>query len=98
MQTWNSPEAFRADGGSGRTPDLSPDRLELEVGYGTPAYGGLLTPHAGLSMAGSGTRHYRLGVRLDLVGGADLGIEGRRSARADGSDTNEIMIYGRVDW
>ena len=98
LQTWNSPEAFRADGGSGRTPDLSPDRLELEAGYGTPAYGGLLTPHAGLSMAGSGTRRYRLGVRLDLVGGADLGIEGRRSARADGSDTNEIMIYGRVDW
>ena len=98
LQTWNSPEAFRADGGSGRTPDLSPDRLELEVGYGTPAYGGLLTPHAGLSITGSGTRRYRLGARLDLGGRADLGIEGRRSMRAGGSDTNEIMIYGRVDW
>ena len=98
LQTWNSPEAFRADGGSGRTPDLSPDRLELEAGYGTPAYGGLLTPHAGLSITGSGTRRYRLGARLDLGGRADLGIEGRRSMRAGGSDTNEIMIYGRVDW
>ena len=98
LQTWNSPEAFRVDGGSGETPDLSPDRLELEAGYGVPAHGGLLTPHAGLSMAGSGTRRYRLGARLDLGGRADLGIEGRRSARADGTDTNEIMIYGRVEW
>ena len=98
LQTWNRPEALRAGAGSEETPDLSPDRLELEVGYGAPAHGGLLTPHAGLSTAGSGTRRYRLGARLDLGGRAELGVEGRRSVRAGGPDANEIVILGRVDW
>ena len=97
MQSWSGPEAFRA-GGYGEEPDLSPDRLELEVGYGARAYRGLLTPWAGVSMAGSGTRHHRLGIRLDLDGRADLGVEGRRAARAGGPDTNEIVIRARVDW
>ena len=98
LQTWNRPEAFRAGAGSEETPDLSPDRLELEVGYGAPAHGGLLTPHAGVSTAGSGTRRYRLGARLDLRGRTELGVEGRRSVRAGGPDANEIVILGRVDW
>ena len=98
LQTWNGPEAFRAGGGTGETPDLSPDRLDLEVGYGAPAHGGLLTPWAGVSMDGSGTRHHRLGVRLDLGGRAELGVEGRRSARAGGPDTNEIVVRARIDW
>ena len=98
LQTWNGPEAFRAGGGTGEAPDLSPDRLDLEVGYGAPAHGGLLTPWAGVSMDGSGTRHHRLGVRLDLGGRAELGVEGRRSARAGGPDTNEIVVRARIDW
>ena len=98
LRTWDGPEAFRAGGGSGGTPDLSPDRLELEAGYGAPAHGGLLTPYAGVSMVGSGTRCYRVGVRLDLDGRADLGVEGRRAARAGGSDANELVIRARIDW
>ena len=98
LQTWDGPEAFRAGGGPGETPDLSPDRLELQVGYGVPAHRGLLTPHAGLSMAGSGPRHYRLGARLDLGSRADLGVEGRRSVRAGRPDVNEIVIRARIYW
>ena len=97
-QAWNSPEAFRDSGGFGETPDLSPDRLKLEAGYGAPALGGLLTPWAGVSRAGSGTRYYRLGVRLDLDGRADLGVEGRRRHEPGGPDTNELVIRARVDW
>ena len=98
LRTWDGPEAFRAGGGSGGTPDLSPDRLELEAGYGAPAHGGLLTPYAGVSMVGSGMRCYRVGARLDLGGRADLGVEGRRAARAGGSDANEVVIRARIDW
>ena len=91
-QMWDGTEVLRPDrGDEDETPGLSPERLELDVGYGLPTHGGtgLLTPYAGLSMAGSGEGGYKFGARLEVDHRLDLGAEGRR---------DEVMIYGRLVW
>ena len=91
-QMWDGTEVLRPDrGDEDETPGLSPERLELDVGYGLSTHGGmgLLTPYAGLSMAGSGEGGYKFGARLEVDHRLDLGAEGRR---------DEVMIYGRLVW
>ena len=61
-------------------------RLETELGYGLPAFGGagVTTPYAGFGLAQGGERDLRAGVRLGLDAGFDLGIEAeRRESAAD---------------
>ena len=81
-------------------------RLAAEAGYGFPVLGGRFTgtPHVGLGVSESG-RDYRLGYRLDLVGGKKarfgLGIEARvpdgagRGARAPAPD---LRLTGATRW
>ena len=90
-QMWDGAEVLRPDRGDDETPGLSPERLELDVGYGLSTHGGmgLLTPYAGLSMAGSGEGGYKFGARLEVDHRLDLGAEGRR---------DEVMLYGRLVW
>ena len=99
-RTWDGARTFRAEDFADDAPELSPDRLALETGYGLATHGGagLLTPRAGLSMAGSGARDYKLGARLEMGRRAGLGVEGRRSVRAGAPATYEIMLHGRLDW
>ena len=61
-----------ADGGGGNEA-----RLETELGYGLPAFGGtgVTTPYAGFGLAQGGERDMRAGVRLGLGTAFDLGIE-----------------------
>ena len=89
---WDGTEGLRPNRGDDEeTPGLSPDRLELDVGYGLSTHGGtgLLTPYAGLSMAGSGEGGYKFGARLEVDHRLDLSVEGRR---------DEVMLYGRLVW
>ena len=61
-------------------------RLETELGYGLPAFGGagVTTPYAGFGLAQGGERDLRAGVRLGLDAGFDLGLEAeRRESAAD---------------
>ena len=97
-QTWDSAEGFARPPGRAAEPSL--ERLDLEAGYGLTAPGGtgLLTPHVGLSMAGSEKRGYRLGARLEVGGRVDLGMEGRRSARSDGPAAYSVLLHGRLHW
>ena len=62
-------------------------RLETELGYGLPAFGGagVTTPYAGFGLAQGGERDLRAGVRLGLDAGFDLGIEAER--RENAADT-----------
>ena len=81
-------------------------RLEAEAGYGFPVLGGRFTgtPHVGLGVSDAG-RDYRLGYRLDLVGGKKarfgLGIEARvpdgggRGGRAPAPD---LRLTGALRW
>ena len=97
-QMWEGKEAFRALGDADEGPALSPDRLDLEVGWGAwRRVGGLgmMTPWAGLSMAGSRDPDYRLGARMDAGrSGMSLDLENRLSEAAG----YEIMLRGRLDW
>ena len=56
-------------------------RVEAEAGYGIalPNARGLLTPYAGLTLAGEGSRTLRTGARWDIAPDAALGVEGQRS-------------------
>ena len=69
------------DGAAGRaSPVGGPARLRLdtELGYGYRVRGGVLTPYGGFGYEQGGARRYRLGMRLDLGGALDLGLEARR--------------------
>ena len=98
-QIWDGRETFRAGDGAGEAPELSPDRLELEAGYGQAMRGGagLLTTYAGLSMAGS-QRTYTVGRRLKLDHRTNLGVEGRWSAPAGGTPEHKVMFYLNLHW
>ena len=99
---WESRDVFgagaRADSdGAGQASalGLSPDRLALEAGYGVATDGaGLLTPYAGLSMAGSEVSAYRLGARLQAGSRMSLSLEGRQSPAAGYA----VMLNGQLDW
>ena len=98
-QMWDGAEGLRSSRGVGGTPGWSPDRLDLDAGYGMARGGaGLLMPYAGLSMAGPRARAYKVGTRLEVGDRLDLNVEGRRSVWADGDGGNEVMIYGHARW
>ena len=83
-----------ADGGGGNEA-----RLETELGYGLPAFGGagVTTPYAGFGLAQGGERGMRAGVRLGLGAGFDLGVEAeRREGRADAE--HGVGLELRIRW
>ena len=83
-----------ADGGGGNEA-----RLETELGYGLPAFGGagVTTPYAGFGLAQGGERDMRAGVRLGLGTGFDLGIEAKRKeGRAD--TEHGVGLELRIRW
>ena len=83
--------------------ELDPDRaftsagrLEAEAGYGfaVPHARGLVTPYAGLTLAGEGSRTVRTGARWDIAPGAALGLEGTRT----GDDGRSVELRLQVTW
>ena len=70
-----------------------PDRLDMEVAYGAGLPGGLgsLRPFGRLMMMGEGSRHVRVGTRIELAGpGRELGglaleLLGEQRARSGGA-------------
>ena len=94
-QMWDGAEALRPSSGPSAdgTSGWSPDRVDLDAGYGLAYRGtGLLTPYAGLSMAGSQSRAWKAGIRLEMGDRLDLNVEGRRGRG------NDIMFHARVRW
>ena len=98
-QMWDGAEVLRPSRSVGGAPGLSPDRLDLDMGYGlVPGGAELLTPYAGLSMAGPQARGYKVGTRLEVDDGLGLGVEGRRFVWADGNAGDEVIFYVRARW
>ena len=98
-QMWDGAEVLRPSRSVGGAPGLSPDRLDLDMGYGlVPGGAELLTPYAGLSMAGPQARGYKVGTRLEVDERLGLGVEGRRSVWADGNAGDEVIFYVRARW
>ena len=87
-QLW---EQAVSDPSSGLANDAA--RVEAELGYGLVALGGrgLVRPYTQVSMAGEGSRHYRMGSRLELGDTLRVGVEvGRREA--SGSETDHGVM------
>ena len=93
-----------AAGDNGASTEAA-SRLEAELGYGLPVFGGAFTgtPHVGIALADTG-RDYRLGWRLtaarrDALGFA-LDLEGTRSESAGGDESPEhaVMLRGSLRW
>ena len=89
-------EAVRA-GEDSEVAGLTPDRFELDLGYGlgTREGAGLLTTYGGFSIAGSGSRGYRLGGRLEMGESMDLSLEGEREERIGGAE-HEVSLHGHL--
>ena len=69
-------------------------RVEAELGYGLVALGGrgLVRPYTQVSMAGEGSRHYRMGSRLELGDTLRVGVEvGRREASGMETDHGVML-------
>ena len=96
-QMWDDKGVFRAHGGAGEAPaEFLPGRLGMEVGWGLPTLGGrgLVTPWAGLSMAGSEMGGYILGARMRTGSLMSLSLENRQS----GTGEYRLMLFGSLHW
>ena len=76
-------------------------RLDAEVGYGLggPRGVGVLTPFAGLAVAGEAERAWRAGARWRLAPNATFGLEAaRREADTPGEPALGLTLKGSVRW
>ena len=76
-------------------------RLEAEVGYGwrlPSTTRGMLTPYAGLSFSGRGTRAWRLGARLLMTRDISFGLEGTHREHGDDASDQAVALHGRLHW
>ena len=96
QQMWDSAEAVRA-GADSEAAGLTPDRFELDLGYGLGPHegAGLLTTYGGFSLAGPGRRGYRLGGRIEMGESMDLSLEGEREERTGGAE-HEGTVSGHL--
>ena len=80
-------------------------RLEGELGYGWPAFGGAFTgtPNVGFGLSGGGARDWRLGWRLTSAMRGDPGFEvsldaTRTEPANDEGPEHGVMLRGTVRW
>ena len=113
-QSWGGSPAGGMDAllGRGTMAGLAPDdngatasagRLEAELGYGIPAFGGTVTatPHLGFGLTDTG-RDYRLGWRLTSARkgtpGFEVGLEATRREAANADAEHGVMLRGTIRW
>ena len=89
---------------NGATAGVSPDnqaRLNAEIGYGlgvAPGMG-MLTPYAGLGLAGEGAQWWRMGARWQLATAASVSVEGSLyDAANDDGYGHGLMLRGALRW
>ena len=98
---WALPDAH-ALAANGDAPASS--RLDTELGYGLPVFGGGFTgtPNVGLGLSDT-ARDYRLGWRLTPAAGGGAGFElsldaTRRESAADGGAEHGVVLRARTSW
>ncbi len=77
--------------------DLDP-RVRAEVGYRLDAWGGLLTPYAGLSVSDSGNGTYRLGGRFKVGELLSMSLEGDVRERVNADPVHGVALRGSLRW
>ena len=89
---------------NGVTAGASPDnqaRLNAEIGYGLGVAPGMgvVTPYAGLGLAGEGAQWWRMGARWQLAAAASLSVEGSLyDAANDDGPGHGLMLRGGLRW
>ena len=68
------------------------------MGYGLGAWGGLLTPYAGLSVSKSGVRNYRLGGRFRIGERMSMSLEGDVREREADDPVHGVALRGSLRW
>ena len=98
---WTLPDAH-ALAANGDAPASS--RLDTELGYGLPVFGGGFTgtPNVGLGLSDT-ARELRMGWRLTPAAGGATGFElsldaTRRESAADGDTEHGVMLRARTSW
>ncbi len=92
---WGIEDASRLAKGEVGDPD---PRVRAEVGYGLDAWGGLLTPYAGLSVSESGGGAYRLGGRFRMGERLSMSVEGDVREREDDDPVHGVALRGSLRW
>ena len=100
--------ALPASSGLAANGDAAPSsRLDTELGYGLPVFGGGFTgtPNVGLGLSGDGARDLRVGWRLTPAAasgatGFELSVDAtRREAANDNGDAEHgVMVRSRLRW
>ena len=97
-QLWSLSDA----GGLAQDAGLESARqLDAEIGYGLsgPHGVGVVTPYAGVGLAGDSARSWRAGARWQLTPQTDLSLEGTlHDAVNDDSPGHELTLRARVRW
>ncbi|MDD9990381.1 MAG: autotransporter domain-containing protein [Rhodospirillales bacterium] len=89
---------------NGVTAGVSPDnqaRLNTEIGYGLGVAPGMgvVTPYAGLGLAGEGAQWWRMGARWQLAPAASVSVEGSLyEAAIDDGPGRGLMLRGALRW
>ena len=95
-----------ADGEDGSDGFHASRRLEGEIGYGWPAFGGAFTgtPNLGFGLSDGGARDWRIGWRLAPAGaggpGFEMNLDATRSESAGGDDppVHGVMLRSVLRW
>ena len=82
---------------NGEVEDID-SRMRAEVGYGMDAWGGLLTPYAGLSVSEGGNGAYRLGSRFKMGERLSMSLEFDVRERVNDDPVHGIFLRGSVRW
>ncbi len=95
-----------AEGEDGSSGFHASRRLEGEIGYGWPAFGGAFTgtPNLGFGLSDGGARDWRIGWRLAparaSAGGFEVSLDATRSEPANDADppVHGVMLRGAMRW
>ena len=98
---WDQDVAELATDDGAANDNVPQMRLDSELGYGFSTLGGhgLLTPYGGFSLAGEGSRRYRIGIRFEIAPAFDLSFEGaRREPANDAAAEHGVMLRMQASW
>ncbi|MDE0712733.1 MAG: autotransporter domain-containing protein [Rhodospirillales bacterium] len=87
--------------GSAPAADQAGGRTHAEIAYGlaAPRDLGIVTPYAGVGLADTGTRSWRMGAQWQVAPAARVSLEGtRREAAMDEGSEHRLMLHGALRW
>ena len=98
---WDQDVAELATDDTAADDNVPQMRLDSELAYGFGAFGGqgLLVPYSGFSLAGEGSRRYRIGGRFEIGSSLSLSLEGERLVPAnDAGAEHGVMLRMQASW